>query len=96
MGQRFAEKSNASLGKVIALDAAGPLFGPSGFGINNKSAAVVVVVHTDDEVFGYPYKSGSVDFYFNPGEKVQPGCPPGLSSLRSLMDPDEGIIASSE
>lgn len=77
-GRMFNKMAGSQIGRITALDAAGPLFeGPFGRvfqGLNSQDAKVVDVIHTDAGVFGYSGPLGTVDYYPNGGEGPQPGC----------------------
>ena len=63
---------------IIALDPAAPLFYQFGAQhINATSAKQVDVLHTDGGLlfYGAFEPTGTVDFYANGGNGLQPGCP---------------------
>lgn len=70
------------VGRIIALDPAGPDFYPPMDGsfqhISQSDAKFVEVIHTDARLLGADEKSGTVDFWPNSG-KTQPGC--GISGI---------------
>lgn len=61
--------------RISALDPAGPQFefNVHSERLNESDAEIVVVVHTDNGLFGMNKKIGKVDFYPN-GGFVQPDC----------------------
>ncbi|XP_031848673.2 lipase member H isoform X1 [Nomia melanderi] len=66
---------NTTLGRIIGLDPAFPLFYPSTCHVRASDAENVVILHTDAGFYGTPIDTGSVDFYANKGVSPQPGCP---------------------
>ncbi|KAJ8917668.1 hypothetical protein NQ315_005115 [Exocentrus adspersus] len=78
-GKTIFERVNKKLGRITALDPAGPRFGNPKMGpdtrISKTDADFVDVIHTDIEFNGYTRPVGHVDFYPNEG-KLQNGCPP--------------------
>lgn len=73
-GQIFAT-THKKIGKIIALDPAGPLFTlrSEKNRLAPKDAAIVEAIHTD-RTMGFYKNIGHIDFYINPHEIVQPGC----------------------
>ncbi|KAK9892113.1 hypothetical protein WA026_018316 [Henosepilachna vigintioctopunctata] len=71
----FTKITGKKLPRIIALDPAGPLFvfRPNSKRLNKDDADVVMVMHTDAGVFGYPTVIGTIDFFPNNGAN-QPGC----------------------
>ncbi|XP_075909919.1 lipase member H-like isoform X1 [Petromyzon marinus] len=67
---------NGSLGRISALDAAGPEFEDRNADdrLDHTDAGFVDVYHSDTDMFGIKASVGHVDFYVNGGED-QPGCP---------------------
>ncbi|XP_061432932.1 LOW QUALITY PROTEIN: lipase member H-like [Lethenteron reissneri] len=67
---------NGTLGRISALDAAGPEFEDRNADerLDHTDAAFVDVYHSDTDMFGIKTSVGHVDFYINGGED-QPGCP---------------------
>ncbi|KAJ8917666.1 hypothetical protein NQ315_005113 [Exocentrus adspersus] len=76
IGKSIFKRTSRKLGRITALDPAGPKFDK--FDINTKifinDADFVDVVHTDIQYYGYTRPAGHVDFYPNSG-KHQNGCP---------------------
>uniref|UniRef100_A0AAG5DDW4 Lipase domain-containing protein n=1 Tax=Anopheles atroparvus TaxID=41427 RepID=A0AAG5DDW4_ANOAO len=63
------------LGRVTALDPAGPLFWQwSRDAVSSDVAQFVDAIHTDGHVLGEVVQRGHVDFYPNRGLPPQPGC----------------------
>ncbi|KAF7276315.1 hypothetical protein GWI33_010561 [Rhynchophorus ferrugineus] len=72
----FAGKSlNGSVGVIIGLDPAGPLFLEAlpGSRLNATDAQYVQAIHTNAKMFGVDYNLADDDFWVNDGS-VQPGC----------------------
>uniref|UniRef100_A0A8C6SVZ6 Lipase, member Ia n=1 Tax=Neogobius melanostomus TaxID=47308 RepID=A0A8C6SVZ6_9GOBI len=72
---------NASIGRITALDAAGPLFTGTSpeHRLDPTDAQFVDVLHTDIDALGFREALGHIDFYANGGTD-QPGCPPTVFS----------------
>lgn len=75
VGKQIFAITNKKIGKIIALDPAGPLFTlrSEKNRLAAKDAAIVEAIHTS-KTLGYYKNVGYVDFYINPNEMVQPGC----------------------
>lgn len=75
VGKEIFAATNKKIGKIIALDPAGPLFTfkTQKNRLSSDDATVVEVIHTD-RILGYYQNAGDVDFYINPSRNVQPGC----------------------
>ncbi|XP_072302317.1 lipase member H-like [Eucyclogobius newberryi] len=69
-------KLNGSIGRITALDPAGPLFtgGSPEERLDPSDAQFVDVLHTDIDALGFRQAIGHIDFYANGGTD-QPGCP---------------------
>jgi Lipase len=66
---------NGTIGRITALDPAGPLFHPeSKDAINATDALFVDSVHTSAGILGQMRPSVDVSFYPNRGYPPQPGC----------------------
>lgn len=66
---------NGLIGRITALDPAGPLFfKASSDACSPSDAKFVDVIHTDGGVLGEMTPRGHVDFYPNRGLPPQPGC----------------------
>nr|UPN66603.1 pancreatic triacylglycerol lipase 1 [Colaphellus bowringi] len=79
IGKTMIELTGKKIGRITALDPAGPKFENSKMADNEKlcehDADFVDVIHTDVRHYGFTKPTGHVDFYPNEG-KHQPGCPP--------------------
>lgn len=78
-GKRVWSRTGRKIGRISALDAAGPLFEiPIPVSRNNRldrsDAEFVDCIHTDGGIFGMVQPIGHVDFYPNGGVPRQPGC----------------------
>ncbi|XP_055691111.1 uncharacterized protein LOC129794335 [Lutzomyia longipalpis] len=66
---------NGTIGRISALDPAGPLFRVNSTdACGRKDAIFVDAIHTDVGVLGEKTQRGHVDFYPNRGFPPQPGC----------------------
>ncbi|GAB0086694.1 pancreatic lipase-related protein 2 [Sergentomyia squamirostris] len=66
---------NGTIGRITALDPAGPLFKlKSTDACSSKDAIFVDAIHTDVGILGEKTRRGHVDFYPNRGFPPQPGC----------------------
>ncbi|XP_049862559.1 inactive pancreatic lipase-related protein 1-like isoform X1 [Schistocerca gregaria] len=75
------------LPRITALDPAYPLlYILENTHIKKTSADFVDVIHTDGGKYGAPKNTGSVDFYPNGGERIQPGCPKQSQGLLTPSD----------
>ncbi|KAG5669190.1 hypothetical protein PVAND_017084 [Polypedilum vanderplanki] len=76
--KHIKEKSNKALKlrRISALDPAFPGFYPQMFynHIDKYDAKFVDVIHTNGAMAGAPISTGTVDFWPNSGEFLQPGC----------------------
>ncbi|KAJ8968061.1 hypothetical protein NQ314_002500 [Rhamnusium bicolor] len=79
IGKSMIQLTGKKLGRITALDPAGPKFETPLMGYESRlycgDADFVDVIHTDIQLYGYTTPIGHVDFYPNEG-KQQPGCPP--------------------
>ncbi|KAB0800008.1 hypothetical protein PPYR_07888 [Photinus pyralis] len=75
IGQSTREVCQKSLGRITALDPAGPLFFglPESKRLDPSDANFVQAIHTNGGVFGYLPKCADVDFFVNCGT-YQHGC----------------------
>ncbi|XP_025056568.1 lipase member H isoform X3 [Alligator sinensis] len=73
---------NGRLGRITALDPAGPLFRgkPHSERLDPSDAQFVDVIHSDIDGLGYREALGHIDFYPNGGTD-QPGCPQTIFSV---------------
>ncbi|KAK4886683.1 hypothetical protein RN001_002954 [Aquatica leii] len=93
-GKKVKLQLRERLGRITALDAAGPLFEfPFRIlqGISKNDATIVDAIHTDGGVFGREDSIGTADFYPNGGKRSQPGCNVKdlsypLTSFEDLLD----------
>ncbi|XP_076272839.1 pancreatic triacylglycerol lipase-like [Rhynchophorus ferrugineus] len=68
------KKLNGTLGVIVGLDPAGPLYFESSTSrLNVGDAQYVQAIHTDSSLFGVNYALGNIDFWPN-GGNTQPGC----------------------
>ncbi|KAF7989470.1 hypothetical protein HCN44_008144 [Aphidius gifuensis] len=70
IGHRFGGK----IGRITALDAAGPGFNKDGNRLHKEDAKFVDVIHTCTGVLGATMTLGHTDYYVNEGTCGQPGC----------------------
>ncbi|XP_038564122.1 lipase member H isoform X2 [Micropterus salmoides] len=82
-------KLNGSIGRITALDPAGPQFTgtPPEDRLDSTDAQFVDVLHTDIDALGYRKPLGHIDFYANGGTD-QPGCPKTIFSGGSYFKCD--------
>ncbi|XP_055799398.1 lipase member H-like [Salvelinus fontinalis] len=82
-------KFNGKIGRITALDPAGPMFTgkPPEDRLDPTDAQFVDVVHTDMDAFGFRKPLGHIDFYPNGGAD-QPGCPKTIFSGSSYFKCD--------
>lgn len=83
-GKRVLDQLGSPIGKITALDPAGPLY-YDGFRLESTDATIVEAVHTDGNGFGYYGESGTVDIYVNGGTGIQPGCPDLITDFEALI-----------
>jgi len=57
------------------LDPAGPLYNFLQPHLSLSDARFVDIIHTDYGFYGIARTTGTVDFFPNGGERIQPGCP---------------------
>lgn len=72
VGKEIIRSKNEKLKKIVALDTAGPLW----IGENRllpTDAEIVESIHTNN-ILGFTGEHGTVDFYPNGAELLQPGC----------------------
>lgn len=78
IGKAFYKLTGKKIGRITALDPAGPAFDNSEVNCDSRlcenDAEFVDVIHTDIQLYGYTSPMGHVDFYPN-GGRHQPGCP---------------------
>uniref|UniRef100_A0A672ZT97 Lipase member H-like n=1 Tax=Sphaeramia orbicularis TaxID=375764 RepID=A0A672ZT97_9TELE len=80
---------NSTIGRITALDPAGPLFTgkPPEDRLDPTDAQFVDVLHTDIDALGFREPLGHIDFYANGGTD-QPGCPKTIFSGGSYFKCD--------
>ncbi|XP_029303176.1 lipase member H [Cottoperca gobio] len=80
---------NGSIGRITALDPAGPQFTgtPPEDRLDSTDAQFVDVLHTDIDFLGFREPLGHIDFYANGGTD-QPGCPKTIFSGGSYFKCD--------
>lgn len=80
---------NGSIGRITALDPAGPQFTGTSpeERLDSSDAQFVDVLHTDIDALGFRAPLGHVDFYANGGTD-QPGCPKTILSGESYFKCD--------
>lgn len=90
VGKEIFAKTGKKVGKIIALDPAGPLFTfhSENDRLSSNDADIVEVIHTD-KLLGFYRFIGHIDFYVNPSENVQPGC-----EQLSLLQAGENLKSS--
>ncbi|KAL4657378.1 lipase member H-like [Arapaima gigas] len=82
-------KLNGQIGRITALDPAGPQFNgqPPEERLDPTDAQFVDVVHTDMDALGFRKPLGHIDFYPNGGAD-QPGCPSTIFSGKEYFKCD--------
>ncbi|KAM4545711.1 lipase member H isoform 2-T2 [Odontesthes bonariensis] len=80
---------NGTIGRITALDPAGPLFTgqPAEKRLDPTDAVFVDALHTDIDLLGFREPLGHIDFYANGGTD-QPGCPRTILSGGSYFKCD--------
>lgn len=78
-GQQVKNKLGTPLPWITGLDPAGPLYEipvkvPKNERLSNDDGKVVEVVHTDGGLLGFHSAIGTIDFYPNGGQFIQPNC----------------------
>lgn len=77
IGYGIYDKTGVKMGRLTALDPAGPMFGGED-NINTlkrEDAACVDVIHSDAGGYGMTTAIGHYDYWPNGGNRTQPGCP---------------------
>ncbi|XP_012533657.1 lipase member H-A [Monomorium pharaonis] len=79
MGSQIAgyvgRKVNFQIPRITGLDPAGPLYNMLQPSLSFSDARFVDIIHTDYGFYGIAKTTGTVDFFPNGGERIQPGCP---------------------
>lgn len=78
-GKEVFRRLGKKIGRITALDAAGPLFEmpvpvDEDTRLSKRDAEFVDCIHTDGGIFGMTKAIGHIDFYPNGGIPRQPGC----------------------
>lgn len=75
-GKIFKNLTDLNIGRITALDPAGPLFCSSApkNRLAGTDADIVITLHTDGMGSGYYCYVGGIDIYPNGGTAPQPGC----------------------
>ncbi|KAG5313760.1 LIPHB Lipase, partial [Acromyrmex insinuator] len=68
-------KGGSETVNAIGLDPAGPLYNFLQPHLSLSDARFVDIIHTDYGFYGIARTTGTVDFFPNGGERIQPGCP---------------------
>ncbi|KAH6942412.1 hypothetical protein HPB50_004651 [Hyalomma asiaticum] len=89
-GRHFQMHTSRRIGRITALDPAGPLFQGTNVSVSRGDADFVDVIHTnmgrlDELQFGLAASVGDVDFFPN-GGSLQPGCRDIACSHRRAHD----------
>ncbi|KYN02692.1 Pancreatic triacylglycerol lipase, partial [Cyphomyrmex costatus] len=78
MGSQIAgyigRKVNFKIPRITGLDPAGPLYNFLQPHLSFSDARFVDIIHTDYGFYGIARTTGTVDFFPNGGERIQPGC----------------------
>lgn len=77
--QRVKAKLGSSIPWITGLDPAGPLYEapvlvPKNERLSDDDATAVEIVHTDGGLLGFHGSIGTIDFFPNGGEYIQPNC----------------------
>lgn len=75
-GNYIQSTLNQSVGKIVGLDPAGPLyqFQEEDERLSPDDADLVVAIHSDAGAFGYVGSCADIDFFPNGATPPQPGC----------------------
>lgn len=90
VGKEIVRKKDEKLKKIVALDTAGPLW----FGVNRllpTDAEIVESIHTNN-ILGFNGQHGTVDFYPNGAELLQPGCSESTENFVSARKFAEFVV----
>ncbi|XP_011175763.2 lipase member H-B [Solenopsis invicta] len=68
-------KVSFEIPRITGLDPAGPLYNRLQPSLSFSDARFVDIIHTDYGFYGIAKTMGTVDFFPNGGERIQPGCP---------------------
>ncbi|XP_020279053.1 pancreatic triacylglycerol lipase-like [Pseudomyrmex gracilis] len=68
-------KVSFKIPRITGLDPAGPGYNILQNRLSDSDADFVDIIHTDFAFYGIGRSTGSVDFFPNGGERIQPGCP---------------------
>nr|XP_022910632.1 pancreatic triacylglycerol lipase-like [Onthophagus taurus] len=88
-GQRVMKRLYRRIGRISALDAAGPIFNfnTESYRLDRNDANFVDAIHTNNFFFGYYGPCGTVDVFVNNGI-FQEGCPTIYDIMRSMRCED--------
>lgn len=89
VGKHIRATEGALLGRISALDPAGPGFRTKRENekLHKGDAKFVDVMHTDSNLFGHNGRIGTTDFFPNGGAGIQPGC--GFPNLLQILKGDQ-------
>lgn len=96
VGQFTQQMCNQRIGRITALDPAGPLYNgaPTSKRLDESDASFVDVIHTNSKTFGYNSPAGHADFYVNCGD-FQPSCVfPGVNINNLINLPLKAVFCS--
>ncbi|XP_018367591.1 PREDICTED: phospholipase A1 member A-like [Trachymyrmex cornetzi] len=71
----IGRKVNFKIPRITGLDPAGPLYNFLQPHLSLFDARFVDIIHTDYGFYGIARITGTVDFFPNGGQRIQPGCP---------------------
>lgn len=85
--KRLINTKKVKIGRITALDPAGPtyFYEKEENRLGSCDATMVFVIHTDAFKFGFGDPCGIIDVYPNGGRQPQPGCPEGSNYIERSM-----------
>lgn len=94
IGQHVRTTCAAKIGRITAMDPAGPFFQglPTDQRLDKSDADFVDVIHTNEGVLGYWGNCGNADFHVNCGT-IQTGCPQFGLTLATIQDLPLSVVA---